>query len=153
MANTAPVAFGAIATPIITLTEVTELPKDDLGAMVGRQTPVLALIVPLILVYMVDGRRGVRQIWPVAVLGGVAFAVGQFLCANYFSVELTDIVASLLATASIVAFLRVWSPSEPLLGDGAGRFTQPAVAGGSAHSPDARARGRAPRRRPARLHR
>ena len=80
VANTAPVAFGAIATPIITLTEVTELPKDDLGAMVGRQTPVLALIVPLILVFMVDGRRGVRQVWPVAVLGGMAFAVGQFLC-------------------------------------------------------------------------
>ena len=98
VANTAPVAFGAIATPIITLGEVTELPKDDLGAMVGRQTPVLALIVPLILVFMVDGRRGVRQVWPVAVLGGVSFAVGQFLCANYFSVELTDIVASLLAT-------------------------------------------------------
>ena len=136
VANTAPVAFGAIATPIITLSEVTELPKDDLGAMVGRQTPILALIVPLILVFMVDGRRGVRQVWPVAVLGGVSFAVGQFLCANYFSVELTDIVASLLATASIVAFLRVWSPSEPLLGDGDGRFTQPAVAGGSVHSPE-----------------
>ena len=135
VANTAPVAFGAIATPIITLSEVTELPKDDLGAMVGRQTPVLALIVPLILVFMVDGKRGVRQVWPVAVLGGVAFAVGQFLCANYFSVELTDIVASLLATASIVAFLRVWSPSEPLLGDGEGRFARPAVAGGSTHSP------------------
>jgi lactate permease len=135
VANTAPVAFGAIATPIITLSEVTELPKDDLGAMVGRQTPVLALIVPLILVFMVDGRRGVRQVWPVALIGGASFAVGQFLCANYFSVELTDIVASLLATASIVAFLRVWSPSEPLLGDGAGRFSQPAVAGGSEHSP------------------
>ena len=135
VANTAPVAFGAIATPILTLSDVTELPKDDLGAMVGRQTPILALIVPLILVYMVDGRRGLRQVWPVALLGGTAFAVGQFLCANYFSVELTDIVASLLATASIVAFLRVWSPSEPLLGDDAGRFTRPAVAGGSAHSP------------------
>jgi lactate permease len=135
VANTAPVAFGAIATPIITLAEVTELPKDDLGAMVGRQTPVLALIVPLILVFMVDGRRGVRQVWPVAVLGGVSFAVGQFLCANYFSVELTDIVASLLATGSIVAFLRVWSPAEPLLSDGDGRFSQPAVAGGSADNP------------------
>jgi lactate permease len=69
------------------------------------------------------------------VIGGAAFAVGQFLCANYFSVELTDIVASLLATATIVTFLRVWSPAEPLVGDGSGRFTQPAVAGGSAHSP------------------
>jgi len=135
VANTAPVAFGAIATPIITLSEVTELPKDDLGAMVGRQTPVLALIVPLILVYMVDGRRGVRQVWPVAVLGGASFAVGQFLCSNYFSVELTDIVAALFATAMIVVFLRVWSPAEPLLGDSEGRFSQPAVAGGEAHDP------------------
>jgi lactate permease len=61
--NTAPVAFGSIATPIITLAETTQLPKDDLGAMVGRQTPLLALIVPLILIYVVDGRRGLRQAW------------------------------------------------------------------------------------------
>ena len=74
VANTAPVAFGAIAIPIITLAEVTGLDKDDLGAMVGRQTPFLALIVPLILVCMVDGRRGVRQTWPVAVIGGLTFA-------------------------------------------------------------------------------
>ncbi len=66
VANTAPVAFGAIAIPITTLGETTGLPADDLGAMVGRQTPFLALIVPLILVFMVDGRRGVRQTWPVA---------------------------------------------------------------------------------------
>ena len=97
VANTAPVAFGAIAIPIVTLAEVTELPKDDLGAMVGRQTPFLALIVPLILVGMVDGRRGIRQAWPAAVVGGLTFAVGQFVCSNYVSVELTDIVASLLS--------------------------------------------------------
>ena len=61
VANTAPVAFGAIAVPIITLAEVTGLPKDELGAMAGRQTPFLALLIPLLLVYLVDGRRGVRQ--------------------------------------------------------------------------------------------
>jgi lactate permease len=127
VANTAPVAFGAIATPIITLSEVTSLPKDDLGAMVGRQTPFLALIVPLILVAMVDGRRGIRQTWPAAVVGGVAFAVGQFACSNYVSVEITDIVASLLSAAAIVVLLRIWQPSEPLLGEG--RFTRPAIAG------------------------
>src|SRR6185503_10369472 len=93
VANTAPVAFGAIATPIITLSEVSALPKDDLGAMVGRQTPFLALIVPLILVAMVDGRRGIRQTWPAAVVGGLAFAIGQFACSNFLSVEITDIVA------------------------------------------------------------
>ena len=74
VANTAPVAFGAIAIPIITLAEITGLPQADLGAMVGRQTPVLALIVPLILVGMVDGLRGVRQAWPAAVVGGLVFA-------------------------------------------------------------------------------
>ncbi len=127
VANTAPVAFGAIATPIITLGTVTELSKDDLGAMVGRQTPFLALIVPLILIAMVDGRRGLRQTWPAALVGGVAFALGQFACSNYLSVELTDIVASLLSAGAIVAFLRVWRPTEPLRME---RFSRgPAVAG------------------------
>jgi lactate permease len=136
VANTAPVAFGAIATPIITLGEVTGLPQEDLGAMVGRQTPFLALVVPLILIGMVDGRRGVRQAWPVAVVGGLAFAIGQFACSNYLSVELTDIVASLVATAAIVGFLRFWEPSEPLIGEApAGRFQRPAVAGGEVHDP------------------
>src|SRR5919198_550892 len=111
VANTAPVAFGAIATPIITLNGVTDIPTDDLGAMVGRQTPFLALIVPLILVAMVDGRRGLRQTWPAALVGGVAFAIGQFVTSNYISVELTDIIASLASAAAIVGFLQLWHPS------------------------------------------
>jgi lactate permease len=126
VANTAPVAFGAIATPIITLGEITAIPKEDLGAMVGRQTPFLAVIVPLVLIGMVDGRRGVKQTWPVAVVGGVTFALGQFLCSNFLSVEITDIVASLLSAGAIVALLRVWQPSQPLRGE---RFTRPAIAG------------------------
>jgi lactate permease len=138
VANTAPVAFGAMATPIITLSEVTELDKGDLGSMVGRQTPFLALIVPLILIGMVDGRRGIRQVWPIAVVGGLAFSLGQFLCSNFLSVELTDIVAALASTAAIVLFLRVWQPAEPLLaeeGAPAGRFQRPAAAGASVHDP------------------
>jgi len=127
VANTAPVAFGAIAIPIITLGEITGLPKEDLGAMVGRQTPFLALIVPLILVGMVGGMRGVRQVWPAALAGGLAFAIGQFACSNYLSVELTDIVASLLSAGAIVALLRVWHPAEPLRADG--RLGRPAIAG------------------------
>src|SRR5690349_7341950 len=115
VANTAPVAFGAIAIPIITLAGLTELPKDDLGAMVGRQTPFLALIVPLILVGMVDGKRGVRAVWPAAMVAGVTFAVGQFVSSNFISVELTDIIGSLLAVGAMVLFLRVWSPADPLL--------------------------------------
>jgi lactate permease len=128
------VAFGAIAIPIITLGEITGIPKEDLGAMVGRQTPVLALFVPLILIGMVDGMRGVRQAWPAAVVGGVVFAMAQFACANYVSVELTDIVASLLATGAIVALLQVWQPSEPIIG---GRFQRaaPQIAGAAVADP------------------
>src|SRR3954471_4746046 len=132
VANPARVAFGAIAIPIVTLAGLTELPKEDLGAMVGRQTPILALFVPLILVGMVDGLRGVRQAWPAAIVGGLTFAIGQFACSNYVSVELTDIVASLLSVAVMVAFLRVWQPSDPLIADGGGR-ARPAIAGAAAH--------------------
>jgi lactate permease len=138
VANTAPVAFGAIAIPIVTLSEITGLDKGDLGSMVGRQTPFLALIVPLILIGMVDGRRGIRQAWPVAVVGGLAFAIGQFVCSNFLSVELTDIVASLFSTACIVGLLRIWSPGEPLLAEDVaptGRFERPAAAGASVHDP------------------
>jgi len=132
--NTAPVAFGSIATPIVTLAAQTELPFEDLGAMVGRQTPFLALIVPLILVGVVDGARGVRQTWPAAMVAGISFAIAQFVCSNYISVELTDLVAALISTGALVAFLRVWSPTEPLLAedimDGGAR---PAIAGAATH--------------------
>ena len=128
VANTAPVAFGAIAIPIVTLAGLTEIPKEDLGAMVGRQTPLLALFVPLILVGMVDGWRGVKAVWPAAVVGGVSFAIGQFACSNYLSVELTDIVASLLSVGAMVGFLRVWQPGTPLVAERAPRGG-PAIAG------------------------
>lgn len=132
--NTAPVAFGSIATPIVTLAAQTELPIEDLGAMVGRQTPFLALIVPLILVGVVDGARGVRQTWPAAVVAGVTFAIAQFVCSNYISVELTDLVAALISTFALVAFLRVWKPSEPLLAeDIASGGPRPAIAGAATH--------------------
>jgi lactate permease len=111
------VAFGAIAIPIVTLSGLTEIPKEDLGAMVGRQTPLLALFVPLILVGMVDGWRGVKAVWPAAVVGGLSFAIGQFVCSNYVSVELTDIVASLLSIGAMVGFLRVWQPGTPLVAE------------------------------------
>jgi lactate permease len=127
VANTAPVAFGAIAVPITTLAPLAELPKDDLGAMVGRQTPFLALVVPLILVGMVDGRRGIKAAWPAAMVGGVAFAIGQFACSNYLSVELTDIVASLLSAGAIIALLRVWQPGDVVTAPPGPR---PAMAGG-----------------------
>src|SRR6201999_1284550 len=112
VANTAPVAFGAIAIPIVTLAGLTDIPKDTLGQIVGRQTPELALFVPFILVGMVDGWRGIRAVWPATLTGGLAFAIGQFVCSNFISVELTDIVASLLSVGAIVLFLRVWQPRE-----------------------------------------
>jgi lactate permease len=134
VANTAPVAFGAIAIPIVTLSQITGMDKQDLGSMVGRQTPFLALLVPFILVFIVDGMRGVRQTWPVVFIGGFAFALGQFLCSNYLSVELTDVVASLASVISMVGFLQIWQPSEPLIGEPSGG-PRPAVAGASVADP------------------
>jgi lactate permease len=112
VANTAPVAFGALAVPLTTLATVTGLPQGDLGSIVGRQTPILALFVPLALVYIIDRGRGVRQVWPAAVVCGVAFAIAQFLTSNYLSLPLTDIVASLVGALATVLFSRVWRPAE-----------------------------------------
>ncbi len=130
VANTAPVAFGALAIPIVTLAPIVSGVSDDprlsdanalqtLGSMVGRQTPILAFVVPLILVFIVDGRRGVRQAWLPAVLAGAVFAVAQFVTSNYISVQLTDIVAALLSAGSLVLLVRVWQPSEVLTAQGA----------------------------------
>ena len=131
VANTAPVAFGAMATPIITLGKVTELPVDTLGAMVGRQTPILALLVPLALVAIVDGWRGIRETWPAAVVCGVVFALAQYATSNFLSVPLADVVASLLSAAAVVVLVRVWRPRHAYT-------EQPAaVAGGAADEPSA----------------
>ncbi len=133
IANTAPVAFGALATPIVTLATVTSGVSDDarltvdtLGAMAGRQTPILAAFVPLVLVFVVDGKRGLKDTWLEALVGGVAFGVAQFVAANYISVPLTDIIAALVAAAAVVAVVRMRKASyEPvtaatLAGGGAG---------------------------------
>jgi lactate permease len=111
LANTAPVAFGAIATPILTAAALTGIPAAEIGAVVGRQTPILALFVPLILVALVDGKRGLRQTWPAALVCGFSFALAQFVSSNFISVELTDIIASLVAVGATMAFLRVWKPA------------------------------------------
>ncbi|MFD0058106.1 L-lactate permease [Streptomyces sp. NPDC127168] len=103
VANTAPVAFGAMGTPVVTLAQVTGLPLDDVASVVGRQTPLLALIVPLLLVGLVDGRRGLRETWIPAMACGVAFAVAQFVASNYLSVQLADIVAALVGAGALVA--------------------------------------------------
>ncbi|WP_225728066.1 MULTISPECIES: L-lactate permease [unclassified Nocardia] len=110
-ANTAPVAFGAMATPIVTLGAVTGHSADTLGAMVGRQTPVLSVLVPLVLVFIVDRKNGIRQTWPVAVVCGVCFALAQYATANFVSVPLADVVAALVSAAAVVVFLRVRRPA------------------------------------------
>jgi lactate permease len=130
VADTAPVAFGAIAIPITTLAQVTGLPVHDLGAMVGRQTPFLALIVPFALVFMADGRRGVRAAWPAALTAGVVFAALQFATSNYISTQLTDIVAALGSAAAVVALVQIWHPHAPgAPATSIGR--RPAIAGGA----------------------
>ena len=112
LANTAPVPFGAIGTPVVTLAGVTGLPPDQLAAIIGRQTPVLALFVPLLLIFVIDGRRGVREAWPLALVVGASFAIAQFLCSNFGPWPLTDIAASLISLFAAVTLLRVWRPTQ-----------------------------------------
>ena len=112
LANTAPVAFGAMAAPIIALNGVTGIPLHELSSMTGRQTPFIALVVPLILVFLVDGKRGVRQTWPVALVAGVVFGLAQFVASNFFVVELTDVVAAVATVIAVLLMLRVWQPKE-----------------------------------------
>jgi lactate permease len=111
VANTAPVAFGAIATPIITAGTLTKMPYEDIGAMVGRQTPFLTVFVPMLLVLLVDGKRGLRATWPVAAVCGVTWAGTEFVSSNFISVELTDIIAALVSLTATVGFLRIWQPA------------------------------------------
>jgi lactate permease len=127
-ADTAPVAFGAIAIPITTLGQTSGLPTHDLSQMVGRQTPFLALLIPFVLVFIVDGRRGLRETWPAVLTAGLVFALLQFVVSNYVSMELTDIIASLGSAAAVVTLLTVWSPRTSAARV-AGR--RPAIAGGS----------------------
>lgn len=110
VANTAPVAFGALASPLVTLASVTDLPLEELGAMTGRQTPLLAVFVPIVLVGILDGRKGVRQTLPATLTCGITFGLAQFVSANYISVPLADIVASLVAAGATVLLLKVWTP-------------------------------------------
>ena len=111
VADTAPVAFGGMAVPITALSGVTGLPVHDLASMVGRQTPFIALLIPLVLVFIVDGKRGVKQTWPVALAAGAVFGVVQFLASNYFVVALTDVIAAVVSILAVLVMLRFWQPS------------------------------------------
>ncbi len=112
VANTAPVAFGALAVPITTLATVSGLPEHELAQMVGRQTPLLGVFVPMALVFIIDGFKGVRETLPATLTCGIAFAVAQFVTSNYISTQLTDIVAALVGALSVVILLRFWQPKH-----------------------------------------
>jgi len=117
LANTAPVAFGAMGAPIIALSGAVSSTHPDLtthllSQMAGRQTPFVAVIVPLVLVFLVDGWRGIRETWPVAVVAGVVFAAAQYVTSNFITVEITDVVASLLTIAVVLVMLRFWKPKN-----------------------------------------
>ncbi|MDQ8707471.1 L-lactate permease [Streptomyces sp. LHD-70] len=115
VANTAPVAFGAMGTPVVTLAQVTGLPLDSVASVVGRQTPLLALVVPLVLVGLVDGKRGLRETWLPALVCGTAFAAAQFVASNYVSAQLADIGAALAGAAALVALPSARKPAaEPV---------------------------------------
>jgi lactate permease len=131
VANTAPVAFGAMGVPVITLASVTGLPLEQVASVVGRQTPLLALFVPLVLVFIVDGTRGVREAWQPALACGVVFALAQFATSNFVSVALTDIVASLLGAVAVFVLARLsrgalWAARQPAVAGRGGPGTAPA---------------------------
>jgi lactate permease len=112
IANTAPVAYGALGTPIIALQSVTGLDLLDLSAMVGRQLPVFSVIVPFWLVWAFAGARGMLGVWPAVLVAGVSFALPQFLISNFHGPWLVDVVASVTSMGAVALFLRVWQPRE-----------------------------------------
>ncbi len=128
VANTVPAAFGPLGLPITTLAKVTGLPSADLGSMAGRQVPILALFVPLLLVAVADGRRGLREAWWPALAAGISFAVAQFAVANYVAMPLADIGAAMFS-ACVVAMVARTRPAAAFR-------TVPAIAGGSVDEPD-----------------
>ncbi|MBZ8177059.1 L-lactate permease [Corynebacterium sp. 3HC-13] len=113
VANTAPVAFGAMAIPVTTAANLSELHPETLASMTGRQVSLIAIVVPFVLCLIMDGVRGLKQIWPMALVVGICFGGGQFLASNFFSYVLTDVVACLLSLVVGVVFLRVWAPHTP----------------------------------------
>jgi lactate permease len=112
IANTAPVAYGALGTPIAGLASVTGIDPFLLGAMVGRQLPFFSLIVPFWVVWAFAGWRGMMQIWPAILVTGVSFAIPQFVISNYINPWIVDIGASLVSMACLIGFLQVWQPKE-----------------------------------------
>ncbi|TWC00470.1 lactate permease [Bradyrhizobium macuxiense] len=112
IANTAPVAFGALGTPIQGLSSVTGLDPYILGAMVGRQLPLFSLIVPFWVVWAFAGWRGMKEVWPAILVTGVSFAVPQYVISNHINPWIVDIGASLISMGALILFLKVWQPQQ-----------------------------------------
>ncbi|MFO1322131.1 MAG: L-lactate permease [Burkholderiales bacterium] len=112
IANTAPVAYGALGTPVITLAKVTGLDEMALSAMVGRQLPFFSLLVPFWLIWAFAGWRGVVGIWPAILVAGVSFAIPQFLISNFHGPMLVDVGAAMVCMLSMFVFLKIWKPKE-----------------------------------------
>jgi lactate permease len=110
--NTAPVAFGALGAPVTVLGQVTGLPAVQLGAMIGRQLPFLAMLLPFYVMALYGGSRSVKALWPVLLVSGVSFAAGQFVTSNYLDYALTDVLSSMTALVVTLLFLRVWKPAS-----------------------------------------
>jgi lactate permease len=110
LGNTAPVAFGALGTPIIALSAVTGLPIENLSAMVGRQLPFFSLIVPFWLIWAMAGFKAMREIWPACLTAGLSFAIVQFIVSNFHGPYVVDIAGSIVSMASLVVLLRFWQP-------------------------------------------
>jgi L-lactate transport len=110
--NTAPVAFGAMGIPIIVAGQVTGIDAFKIGQMAGRQLPLLSVIVPLWVIIIMDGWRGVRETWPAILVCGVSFAVSQFFTSNFIGPELPDITSALISLACLAIFLKFWKPKR-----------------------------------------
>jgi lactate permease len=134
IANTAPVAFGALGTPILALQGVTGLDLRELSAMVGRQLPFFSVLVPFWVVAALAGLRGTFAVWPAALVAGLAFAVPQFLLANYHGPWLVDVVSAMLSMAALAGLLRLWQPRDSWRLPGA---SEDAAADGPAPAPRA----------------
>lgn len=124
IANTAPVAFGAMGIPIITAGKVTGIDAFVIGQAAGRQLPLLSVIVPFWLVFIMDGLRGVRETWPAVLVAGGSFAITQFFTANFIGPELPDITSALVSLISLAAFLKVWKPKRIFRFENAGMATE-----------------------------
>ena len=112
IANTAPVAFGALGTPVITLAKVHGYDLMEVTAMIGRQLPFFSVLVPFWLIWAFAGRKGMMEIWPAILVTGLSFAIPQYLVSNFIGPELVDIIAAIVSMVSLVLFLRVWQPKK-----------------------------------------